>query len=175
MTLRIGIDIGGTFTDLVAITADERVLTHKVASTPHDYGEGIVAGFARCWLRSGGLPPPTSGLRGQRGPARHDDRLQHRARGQGRAHGVDHHAGLSRHPGNPRPAHAGAIRSALDQAARAGGAAAAPGGRRKAAPGWFGRDAAGSDERCRRDRHAARRACSERRDLPAALLCQPGA
>ena len=45
MTLRIGIDIGGTFTDLVAIAADGRVLTRKVASTPHDYAEGIVAGL----------------------------------------------------------------------------------------------------------------------------------
>ncbi len=45
MSLRVGIDIGGTFTDLVAIAADGRVLTRKAASTPHDYGEGIVAGL----------------------------------------------------------------------------------------------------------------------------------
>src|SRR5580698_9935033 len=45
MSLRIGIDIGGTFTDLVAIAADGRITTRKVASTPHDYGEGIVAGL----------------------------------------------------------------------------------------------------------------------------------
>ena len=45
MSLRIGIDIGGTFTDLVAIDGDGRVATHKVASTPHDYGEGIVEGL----------------------------------------------------------------------------------------------------------------------------------
>ena len=47
MSLRVGIDIGGTFTDLVAIAADGRVLTRKAASTPHDYGEGIVAGLDR--------------------------------------------------------------------------------------------------------------------------------
>ncbi|MGE0226474.1 MAG: hydantoinase/oxoprolinase family protein, partial [Acetobacteraceae bacterium] len=45
MTMRIGIDIGGTFTDLVAITEDGRVSTHKTASTPHDYGEGIIEGL----------------------------------------------------------------------------------------------------------------------------------
>jgi N-methylhydantoinase A len=45
MALRIGIDIGGTFTDLVAIAADGRVLTHKTASTPDDYGEGIIEGL----------------------------------------------------------------------------------------------------------------------------------
>src|ERR1700749_4844800 len=45
MTLRIGIDIGGTFTDLVAISADGGFTTHKTASTPQDYGEGIVEGI----------------------------------------------------------------------------------------------------------------------------------
>jgi N-methylhydantoinase A len=45
MTLRIGIDIGGTFTDLVAISDDGTVTTHKTASTPHDYGEGIILGL----------------------------------------------------------------------------------------------------------------------------------
>src|SRR6185437_692263 len=45
MTLRIGVDIGGTFTDLVAIDRDGRVATHKIASTPRDYGDGIVQGL----------------------------------------------------------------------------------------------------------------------------------
>jgi N-methylhydantoinase A len=45
MSLRIGIDIGGTFTDLVAISGDGIVTTHKTASTPHDYGEGIIEGL----------------------------------------------------------------------------------------------------------------------------------
>lgn len=45
MTLRIGIDIGGTFTDLVCIDPTGDVRTHKIASTPHDYGEGIVEGL----------------------------------------------------------------------------------------------------------------------------------
>ena len=37
MGQRIGIDIGGTFTDLVALTTDGRVLTHKIAS---QHGQG---------------------------------------------------------------------------------------------------------------------------------------
>ncbi len=45
MTLRIGIDIGGTFTDLVCIETSGAVHTHKIASTPNDYGEGIVEGL----------------------------------------------------------------------------------------------------------------------------------
>jgi N-methylhydantoinase A len=52
VTLRVGIDIGGTFTDLVAVSADGTVRTHKTASTPHDYAEGIVAGL-RALLEDG--------------------------------------------------------------------------------------------------------------------------
>ncbi len=54
MTLRIGIDIGGTFTDLVAVTADGRIATHKTASTTHDYGEGIVDGLRALLSREPG-------------------------------------------------------------------------------------------------------------------------
>jgi N-methylhydantoinase A len=45
MNLRVGIDIGGTFTDLVAISGDGVLTTNKTASTPHDYGEGIIEGL----------------------------------------------------------------------------------------------------------------------------------
>ena len=45
MTLRVGIDIGGTFTDLVAMSDDGVVTTFKTASTPLDYGEGIIEGL----------------------------------------------------------------------------------------------------------------------------------
>jgi N-methylhydantoinase A len=44
--LRIGIDIGGTFTDLVAIDAAGNVRVRKIASTPGDYTAGIMAGLA---------------------------------------------------------------------------------------------------------------------------------
>ncbi|RKU12160.1 hydantoinase [Candidatus Poribacteria bacterium] len=45
-THRLGIDIGGTFTDIVLIGDDGTVLTQKVPSTPDNYAEGIVAGLA---------------------------------------------------------------------------------------------------------------------------------
>jgi len=43
--LRIGVDIGGTFTDLVAIAGDGTITTHKTASTPADYSIGIETGL----------------------------------------------------------------------------------------------------------------------------------
>jgi N-methylhydantoinase A len=39
---RVGVDIGGTFTDMVAISDDGRVLRQKVPSTPGDYSQGIL-------------------------------------------------------------------------------------------------------------------------------------
>ena len=45
METRIGIDIGGTFTDLVFLNAEGRVLRAKVLSTPEDYSLGIATGL----------------------------------------------------------------------------------------------------------------------------------
>ena len=45
MTMRIGIDIGGTFTDLVAIDSSGAVRTIKTPSTPADYAIGIANGL----------------------------------------------------------------------------------------------------------------------------------
>jgi N-methylhydantoinase A len=40
---RVGIDIGGTFTDLVALAGDGRVVRHKVSSTPRAPEDGLLA------------------------------------------------------------------------------------------------------------------------------------
>ena len=42
---RVGVDIGGTFTDLVLIAPDGSFRTRKVPSTTDDYGRGIVDGL----------------------------------------------------------------------------------------------------------------------------------
>ena len=42
---RIGIDVGGTFTDLVAVDDHGRITTAKSASTPHDQSIGVLAGL----------------------------------------------------------------------------------------------------------------------------------
>jgi N-methylhydantoinase A len=41
--VRVGVDIGGTFTDLVALSPDGTILTRKVPSTTDDYARGIAA------------------------------------------------------------------------------------------------------------------------------------
>ncbi|MBL8698511.1 MAG: hydantoinase/oxoprolinase family protein [Alphaproteobacteria bacterium] len=50
----IGVDVGGTFTDLVfADTSSGRVLTHKVPTTPADPSKGIISGIAQLCERHG--------------------------------------------------------------------------------------------------------------------------
>jgi N-methylhydantoinase A len=47
MNWRIGIDVGGTFTDVVGIAADGSTVLAKAPSTPHDQSEGVLDGLAR--------------------------------------------------------------------------------------------------------------------------------
>ncbi len=50
MTYRIGIDVGGTFTDCVLVRANGSIALTKVPTTPSDQSEGVLAGieqFAR--------------------------------------------------------------------------------------------------------------------------------
>ena len=42
---RVGVDVGGTFTDLVAIDDDGHIITAKSASTPEDQSVGVLAGL----------------------------------------------------------------------------------------------------------------------------------
>ncbi|WP_370618287.1 hydantoinase/oxoprolinase family protein [Mumia qirimensis] len=64
-TLRIGIDTGGTFTDVVAFDeASGEVLTTKTPSTPHDPAEGFLAGIDKI-LASADLASTGSDRRGR--------------------------------------------------------------------------------------------------------------
>ena len=51
---RVGVDIGGTFTDIVVVTGDGRTLTHKVSSTPDNYALAITLGLT-AFLEKNGL------------------------------------------------------------------------------------------------------------------------
>jgi N-methylhydantoinase A len=53
---RIGVDIGGTFTDIVLISDSGQVTIRKVPSTPRDYGQAIVHGI-KALLDDIGIPP----------------------------------------------------------------------------------------------------------------------
>ncbi len=53
----IGVDVGGTFTDLVFTDSDSgRVAIHKVPTTPHDPSEGICSGISALCSRHGISP-----------------------------------------------------------------------------------------------------------------------
>jgi N-methylhydantoinase A/oxoprolinase/acetone carboxylase beta subunit len=56
---RVGVDIGGTFTDVVALTDAGRSAVVKVASTPDDYGRGVLRGLADALAE---LDLPTAGV-----------------------------------------------------------------------------------------------------------------
>ena len=90
---RIGVDIGGTFTDVVLLGADGTLRTRKVLSTPDDYSRGVVAGILELSQATGVEPGSvtrsstrprsrrTRSSKGRRpdGPA-HDGRVPRRAR-----------------------------------------------------------------------------------------------
>ena len=50
--LRVGIDVGGTFTDLVLVAPTGEALTRKVLSATDDYATAIVAGTLGGWLKT---------------------------------------------------------------------------------------------------------------------------
>ncbi len=43
---RIGVDVGGTFTDVVLALADGRLYVNKTTTTPHDPGEAVAVGIS---------------------------------------------------------------------------------------------------------------------------------
>jgi N-methylhydantoinase A len=55
LACRLGIDVGGTFTDLVLLTRDGHLVTRKVLSTSGNYAEAIFTGIAEV-LQEAGIP-----------------------------------------------------------------------------------------------------------------------
>ena len=53
---KVGVDIGGTFTDVVALGSDGSVFSRKISSTPDDYGRGIVDGMQGLFAEAGIAP-----------------------------------------------------------------------------------------------------------------------
>ena len=61
MAWRIGVDIGGTFTDVAVLDeATGRTGIAKVSTTPHDFGAGVVAGLLQAITEQGVVPADVS-------------------------------------------------------------------------------------------------------------------
>ncbi|NBQ43985.1 MAG: hydantoinase/oxoprolinase family protein, partial [Mycobacteriaceae bacterium] len=62
---RVGVDVGGTFTDAVVVRGDQ-VWTAKVPTTPHDQGEGVIravqAALTRAKLRADDITSVSHGM-----------------------------------------------------------------------------------------------------------------
>ena len=57
---RLGVDIGGTFTDIVLVAPDGRLHNRKVSSTEEDYALGILAGIEQVLSAAGLSDVPVS-------------------------------------------------------------------------------------------------------------------
>src|SRR5215468_5270393 len=52
-TYRVGVDIGGTFTDIVLLGSDGAIHTRKISSSVANYAEAIVDGLAEVFRETG--------------------------------------------------------------------------------------------------------------------------
>ena len=110
----VGVDVGGTFTDIAVVDSSGRLSIVKALSTPDDYSDAICAGLAQM-IEAGDVHP----RRGEEScPRRHgsDQHRDHRHGGEGRPH---HDGGFSRRA-RDRPAPVPApLRHGLGQASPA--------------------------------------------------------
>ena len=60
MSYRVGVDIGGTFTDIVFTGEDGNVTAMKIASTPDDYSRAVLDGIMATIARLGISPSEVS-------------------------------------------------------------------------------------------------------------------
>ena len=167
-TIRLGLDIGGTFTD-VALEVGERRFTAKTLTTSGAPEDGVLAALRAVIAEAGIAPRP-----GQPHHPRHHARHQRDHRAQGRQDRAADHRGFSRRGRDPPREPVRAVRRQHRPAAAAGAAPAAAAGAR--ADRRAGQRAGAA--RCRKRRARDRHACgAERRGgggRPPAQLHQPG-
>ena len=129
---RLGVDIGGTFTDVVLLGDDGSVRAAKVLSTPDDYARGVVDGAVALLAEL-----RRHGRRDRRRRPRLDGRVEHRARGARREDGARDDQGLPRRARDAPPADSGALRHPVPRArsrsSRAGSASRSTSGSARAA------------------------------------------
>ena len=106
--IRIGIDTGGTFTDVVALDEETgAVVTTKTPSTPAQPGDGFLDGVRKSSTRWA-----ADRRRDHRGQPRHDRRHQRAAPGQVRPARLRHQRPAT-HPGDRPPVGARRLRQLL--------------------------------------------------------------
>ena len=120
---RIGVDVGGTFTDIVLTLPDGRVYVNKTTTTPHDPGEGVVTGIAAVLAEA-----RYCSRQCRRGGARDHRRIKHDPAKSGCPHGAADDARLSRRAGDRAHPHARHVRSDVAKARAASAATLAAGG-----------------------------------------------
>ena len=160
MSITVGIDTGGTFTDLVAVD-DESGRWHvaKVPSNPDNPVAAIDAS-----LGAAGFDPADVELRRRR----HDDRHQRGAHPPRRARRLPHDRGLPGRPAHPAHQPQAPLRLPLAQADPARAPARLP--RRRRAHGR-GRARARPDRPRGARRRRSRRSSASGEDLPAVAVC----
>jgi N-methylhydantoinase A len=62
MRWRVGADIGGTFTDVIAIGPDAQIVPMKVLSTPPDFGTGVITGAVAALEQAGADPSDVAAM-----------------------------------------------------------------------------------------------------------------
>ena len=149
---RVGVDIGGTFTDFALFDArGAKMSVHKRLTTPHDPSEAVIEGIDALLKRD-----RRRHRRRERRRARHHARHQRGDRAPRRRHGHAGDGGLQRHPRYGLRAALRPVRPARQVSAAAGAAPAAHRGGRARALRRQRRDPA------RRSRGAGRRAARSR-------------
>ena len=123
--VRVAVDIGGTFTDIVVMSGDGILHESKISTTPDDPSRAVVAGLQALLVELG--IPARQVEEVLHGTTVGSNTILQRSGAQDRA---DHHARLPRRAGDRPHPHARHVRPHLGQAQAAGAAPASAGGRR---------------------------------------------
>ena len=142
MSFSIGIDVGGTFTDIVVAGPDGQTIIAKAATTPADQSAGVLDGIV---LAAGLLGLTPAALLADTSRIVHGTTVATNALLEGKTapRRPADHRGPSRRHRNARGPEARTLQSAHGAAGAVGAAPAAPAGARTNAARRIDRDAAG--------------------------------